>query len=234
MSDTGSAENRSAACDRRGRWAEDDLCRPFVELLPVTGVSISLIGRLSRRVTVCSSDSVAAQLEGLQFDLGEGPQWAVMKSGAASFSADLSPANTTEWPVFAAAAARLGAAALFAFPITMGAVTVGVIDLYRTTPGPLDREAVSLARALATRAAGPAVQAAIRSAEQDNATESAGSPTMRREVHQATGMILMQLETTATEAFSLLRAHAFVSGRTVEDVAKDVVARLLDFRQLSN
>jgi AmiR/NasT family two-component response regulator len=64
--------------------------------------------------------------------------------------------------------------------------------------------------------------------------EAAGSPTMRREVHQATGMILMQLETTATEAFSLLRAHAFSSGRTVEDVAKDVVARLLDFRQLSN
>jgi hypothetical protein len=234
MSDSGSAEDSFAERGHPDRWAEDDLCRPFVELLPVTGASISLIGRLSRRVTVGSSDSIAARLEGLQFDLGEGPQWVVMKTGTASLSADLSPAHTTEWPVFAAAAARLGAAALFAFPITMGAVTVGVIDLYRSTPGPLDLEAVSLARALATRVAGPAVQAAIRSAEQDDVPEAGGSPTMRREVHQATGMVLMQLETTATEAFSILRAHAFASGRTVEDVAKDVVARLLDFRQLSN
>ncbi|MHC5798017.1 GAF and ANTAR domain-containing protein [Lacisediminihabitans sp. FW035] len=234
MSSTDSAGDSAAMSDKHALWPGDDLCQPFVELLPVTGASISLIGRRSRRVTVCSSDSVAARLEGLQFDLGEGPQWSVMKTGTASLSADLSPAHTTEWPVFAAAAARLGAAALFAFPITMAAVTVGVIDLYRSSPGALDDGAVALARELATRVAGPAVQAAIRSAEQEDVAEVAGSPTMRREVHQATGMILIQLETTATEAFSLLRAHAFVSGRTVEDVAKDVVARLLDFRQLSN
>lgn len=153
-----------------------------------------------------------------------------MKTGTPCLISDLSPRRTTEWPVFAAAAARLGAGALFAFPVTIGAVTVGVIDLYRSTPGALDDTAISLARALVTQVAGSAIQAAIRSAEKEDVSELAGSPTMRREVHQATGMILVQLGTTATEAFSLLRAHAFVSDRTVEDV----VARLLDFRQLSN
>jgi len=231
MSDIGSAEDQGATGER---WPGEDLCRPFLDLLPVTGASISVIGRFSRRVTVCSSDPLAARLEGLQFDLGEGPQWVVMKTGTPSLSADLSPQSTGQWPVFAAAAARLGAAALFAFPIKMGAVTVGVIDLYRSAPGGLDDQAVLLARSLAARVAGAAVQAAIRSAEQDEPSEVAGSPTMRREVHQATGMILMQLETTATEAFSLLRAHAFASGRPVDDVARDVVSRLLDFRHLSN
>lgn len=234
MSNTGRAEDPFAAAEYPGQWPADDLCWPLIDLLPVTGVSISVIGRPSRRVTVCSTDLLAARLEGLQFDLGEGPQWQVMKTGVASLSPDLSPNHTTEWPVFAAAAARIGAAAVFAFPITMGAVTIGVVDLYRSTPGALDDDALSLARALATRVSGPAVQAAIRSAEQEDASVASGAPTMRREVHQATGMILMQLETTATEAFSLLRAHAFVSGRTVEDVAKDVVGRLVDFRQLSN
>jgi hypothetical protein len=64
------------------RWSRsNDLCRPFVDQLPVSGVAISVIGTLARRMTVCSSDTVAAQLEGLQFDLGEGPQWEVMKTG---------------------------------------------------------------------------------------------------------------------------------------------------------
>ena len=83
----------------------NDLCRPFVEQLPVTGASISVIGTLARRMTVCSSDTVAAQLEGLQFDLGEGPQWEVMKTGMPVFSPDLSLQSTSNWPVFGAAAA---------------------------------------------------------------------------------------------------------------------------------
>jgi hypothetical protein len=234
MSNIGGAPKPAIPADPLDLEPGDDLCQPFVDLLPVTGASISVIGRLARRVTLCSSDSLAARLESLQFDLGEGPQWVVMKTGSRCLASDLSPQHTTKWPVFAAEASRLGVGALFAFPITMGAVTVGVVDLYCRTPGGLDNSATALASALATRVSGPAVQAAINSAEQEHDSASAGSPTMRREVHQATGMILMQLGTTATQAFSLLRAHAFVSGRSVEDVAKDVVTRMLDFRHLAN
>ena len=68
-------------------------------------------------------------MEGLQFDLGEGPQWEVMKTGMPILSVGLSPRATEHWPVFGTAAAGLAAAALFAFPIAMGATTVG--DLYR-------------------------------------------------------------------------------------------------------
>ena len=58
------------------------------------------------------------------------------------------------------------------------------------------------------------------------------TPAMRREVHQATGMILVQLDTTATIAYSRLQAYAFANGRTVQDVARDVVRRHLSFRSL--
>jgi hypothetical protein len=226
--------NYSASSPDRSGWVGDDPCRPFVEQLFVTGASISVIGRQMRRMTVCSSDSVAGRLEGLQFDLGEGPQWEVMKTGMPVLSADLSPRATASWPVFGDAAARLGAAALFAFPLAMGAVTVGVISLYRTTPGALDARMLALARSLTNQVAGAAVKATICSAEAKVAPEATGTATMRREVHQATGMILVQLEISATEAFSLLRGHAFASSRTMEDVATDVVARRLDFRCLAD
>jgi AmiR/NasT family two-component response regulator len=55
------------------------------------------------------------------------------------------------------------------------------------------------------------------------------APALRREVHQATGMILVQLNTSATIAYSRLQAYAFAEGRTVQSVAHDVVARVLTF-----
>lgn len=210
----------------------DGLCAPFVDLLPITGASISVFGLPGRQLALCSSDTVAARLEEIQFDLGEGPDWVVARTGRAVISSDIANDPHPGWPVFAAAVADLKVGALFAFPVKVGAVTVGVVDLYRTTPGVLDTHALSLARTLAHAVATPAVRAAVRSANDDATLENRTDPAIRREVHQAIGMILIQLETTATEAFSLLRAHAFARGRTVEDVANDVVARRLDFRDL--
>jgi len=42
-------------------------------------------------------------------------------------------------------------------------------------------------------------------------------------------MILAQAGVSATDALLMLRAHAFAQGRSVRDVARDVVARTLDF-----
>ncbi|MGB0094384.1 MAG: ANTAR domain-containing protein [Solirubrobacteraceae bacterium] len=47
------------------------------------------------------------------------------------------------------------------------------------------------------------------------------------EVHQATGMISVQLGVSMDEAFVRLRAHAFAAGRSLKAVAGDVVARRL-------
>jgi hypothetical protein len=45
-------------------------------------------------------------------------------------------------------------------------------------------------------------------------------------------MVLAQTGTSATDALLLLRAHAFAQGRTVREVARDVVARTLDFTSI--
>jgi hypothetical protein len=209
------------------------LCAPFVDGLPVTGASISVFGVDGRQSTVSASDPIASRAETLQFELGEGPHWQALAHGVPVLCADLS-AEDGEWPVFGQAARELGIAALFAFPMVLGAVTVGVVDLYRLTPGRLDPEAIFRATSMAGRVANSAVVQATASAHSHDSEERAMAPAMRREVHQATGMILAQLDIPATDAFSRLRAHAFASGRSVEDVAHDVVIRLLDFSTLSD
>ena len=68
----------------------------------------------------------------------------------------------------------------------------------------------------------------MRSGDEDD-DDDPGSEFSRRTIHQATGMVLAQLNVTADDAGLILRAHAYASGRSVRDVADDVLARRLDF-----
>jgi len=206
------------------------LCDLYVELVPVSGASITVFRHPGAQSTIGSSDDLSAALDQLQFDLGEGPRWETARTGRASVSLDVRLDAHPEWPLFGAAAAELGVGALFSFPISMGTELFGVADLYRALAGPLGVEATARAVTVSNQVAAPAAQFARRSAAaQSEAADKA--PALRREVHQATGMILMQLETDALGALALLRAYAFAHERTVDDVARDVVARRLDFGQ---
>src|SRR5438270_521228 len=49
------------------------------------------------------------------------------------------------------------------------------------------------------------------------------------QVHQATGMVKVQLGISVEDAFLLLRARAFASERPLREVATDVVERRLRF-----
>ena len=46
----------------------------------------------------------------------------------------------------------------------------------------------------------------------------------RMQVYQAQGMVMVDLGVTLAEAMARLRGHAFASGRSVTDVARDVIA----------
>jgi hypothetical protein len=208
--------------------ASQALCQRFVDLLPITGASISVTSESGAQSTIGITDLVAAELEQLQFELGEGPHWEVLKTGLAVFVPDTAEA-TARWPVFGSAVANLPVGAMFALPLRMGAVTVGVVDLYRSTPGELRGQDAGAALSLAGSIAELALRYAVVSAEDDAAAESVMAPAMRREIHQATGMILIQLGVTATEAFTRLQGRAFADGRSVADVAHDVVDRSLAF-----
>lgn len=205
-----------------------ELLSPFVDLLPVAGASVSVVSG-SGHSTLGATDETAAQLEELQFELGEGPHWDAVRSGRELLVPDMRDRGSL-WPVFAARARALEVGAVFAFPLNLGAATVGVVDLYCSTPSILSPGDVSRARSFATAAAGLAFQLAARAAGAGEPVGESAPPELRRVVHQATGMVLVQLDLTATDALARLRAHAFAAGVPLESVAQDVVAGRLSFR----
>jgi hypothetical protein len=132
------------------------------------------------------------------------------------------------WPAFMAGAADLGVAAVFAFPLRIGAISVGALDLYRDQPGDLTGTDTTKALVAADSAALALLQ--LDSGKGDTFAEDVGNrSTYQLQVHQATGMVQVQLGVTTEEAFLMLRARAFASGRPLADLATDVVARRLRF-----
>jgi len=209
------------------------LCGPFLEQLSITGASISVFDTEGRQSTICATNSTAARIDELQFELGEGPHWDVIARGTPVLIDDVHGTSLNDYPAFGAALLMLNVGGLFTFPLALGAVAVGVVGLYRSTAGSLSRTELRAARNLSDLATNQAVRHAVTGAEAESpGREPVSAPALRREVHQATGMILAQLDISATEAFIRLRAHAFVTGRPVQDLAHDVVTRMLDFREL--
>ncbi|MFC9916827.1 GAF and ANTAR domain-containing protein [Agromyces binzhouensis] len=199
----------------------------FLARLPVDGASVSVVTVAGSHSTVSSSDALATRLEQLQFDLGEGPHYRALESRKPVLVADVRSADHSAWPMFGQAVVQTEARAVFSFPLRIGAVTVGVVDLHRLSPGDLSDLDLAHAAALAGAIAGKAAAYAAADADGEGRDELVAGT--RRQVHQATGMMAVQLDTSVTDAFARLRGHAYAAGRSVDEVARDVVAGVLDF-----
>jgi hypothetical protein len=209
------------------------ICRACVDGLDVDGAAISLLTARTARQTLAATDETAELLEDLQFTLNEGACMEAARTGRPVLVADLqqSSSSVARWPMFAAAVLEHSAVrAVFALPLQWGAVNLGVLDLYRIAPGALDdaqmRDAIASADAAALMMLGLRTDP-----EQGDAGWLDHAVAYRAEVHQATGMVSVQLHTTAAEALARIRAHAFLHDRLLVEVARDVVGRRLTFTE---
>jgi GAF domain-containing protein len=144
--------------------------------------------------------------------------------------ADLADAEClARWPMFAPAAAQAGVRAVFALPLRIGAIRLGVLDLYRTEPGGLDRDQLADALMLADTMGALLLEEAGRDRPRPDVPWPEHTGSQHPVVHQATGMMIVQLGVTAAVALIRLRAYAYANDRWLRDVAADVVARRLRF-----
>lgn len=205
------------------------ICAEVISAASVSGVAVAVTLTASPRETLFASDALAARLEEATLTLGEGP-------GVDAFTGSLALApDITEheyqvrWPAFAAAAFDAGVRAVFALPLPGRCGTPG-------RDGPLPRRAGRSRRGLPGRRAGPGrhrVRAAPRHDRRrwprhGRMVAGAAGP-QHPEIHQATGMLIVQLGVSAAVALVRLRAHAYSHDRRLRDVANDVVARRLRF-----
>jgi hypothetical protein len=208
------------------------VCAAAVAAVGVDGAGVTVMVSPTVRETVNATDAVATGLEELQLTLGQGPCMDTFIDGGPVLAVDLrSPECLARWPAFTPAALDIGARAVFALPLQIDAIRLGVLDLYRVRAGGLSPHELADALAFADvvgmllldAAAGAQPEIAELAWQRDD-------PSSRTAVvHQATGMVLVQLGCTADAAFARLRAYAYAHDRRLGDVARDVVERRLRF-----
>jgi hypothetical protein len=210
------------------RALAEQVCQAYVAGLDVDGAAISLLTASTAHQTLCATDATAELLEDLQFSLGEGVCVEAAVTGRPVMVPDLHHSTeVSRWPIFAAAVVEQSdVGALFAVPFQWETINLGVLDLYRTAPGSLsDAQLRDVMRAADMAAL---MFLGLRTDPGEGAWLD-HSLHGRAEIHQATGMVVVQLGINATDALARLRAYAFVEQRLLSDVAHDVVSRRLSF-----
>ncbi len=209
------------------------LCSTCVDVLAVTGAGITIMAG-GQTGPMCVSNQRMAALEDLQFTLGEGPCGDAYRTGVPVHAPRLDDATFDRWPAFIEQAQAAGIGSVFAFPLALRGANVGVLTLYQDLEGDLSAQqneySIAMSEVLTETILG--LQQVSPPGELAAGLEEAVSH--RAQVHQATGMVSIQLGVSIPEALARIRAHAFATAQPVGEVAASIVGlglRLTDDHQ---
>jgi hypothetical protein len=205
------------------------LCRFAVDEMALSGCALILMSGAESASLLAGAGRHASTITGLQMELGEGPCLQAHASGIPVFMPDLTAESANRWPAFAAAALAVGVHAEFSLPLTVGPGGIGTFDLCRDRPGMLSDEHLADALVAADIARDAVLYQPYAAGGPGVAELLDRAGTDRIVIHQATGMIAAQLDDTIANALARLRAAAFASGRSMYDIAQDVVQRRVRF-----
>jgi GAF domain-containing protein len=202
----------------------ESLCATSLALLGVTGAAVTMTtGGAPGAFWACGE--LARGIEDAQVSLGEGPAVDAFEHNVPVLEPDLA-VPSTKWPFFRQAALDLGIAAIFAFPLQVGTTNLGVLTFYRDLPGFLSDDELADALVIAEVATQDFLDFAAEGRLPWPSADDHGEQT---QVHQATGMVSVQINASMADALARLRAYAFSSQSTIFDVAVEVIDRRLRF-----
>lgn len=203
------------------------LCQVCADVAHMSGAGIMLMSGDVQQGSVCSSNDVSALIEDLQYTLGEGPCVDAHQENRPVLEPDLAQPATSRWFGFTPPAVAAGVRAVFGFPLEVGAARLGSLNLYRDEPGSMTDEEYADALVLSRVAARALLTMQAQAPPGALATELEEGANFRFVVHQASGMVSVQLGVTVGEALARLRAYAFGNDWALTMVAEAVVARQL-------
>jgi GAF domain/ANTAR domain len=233
MDATGSDEARiarvRAALGAAGKDPALSLCQVSASIVQVAGAGVILISGGRTVGSVCVSNAMTEAVEEVQYTLGEGPCMDAFSSKVPVLVPDLASSELHQWSGFRLGIAGFGIRAAFGFPLLVGPICIGALNLYHDRPGELSRDqygdAVIVAHLVARSVLGwqSAAEAGTLAWQLEQV------PSHRAVIHQAAGMVSVQAGVAVGDGLDLLRAHAFAEGRPIGQVATDVVDRHLRF-----
>jgi GAF domain-containing protein len=202
------------------------ICRSASRMLRMSGASVVLMGE-GTFPSVVGAYGVPLAVQDLEFTLGEGPASDAYAEGKPVLVGDVGSSSSL-WPQFTRAVAREGMQSIYAIPLRLGAIRLGVLVLYRDGPGVFEGKELAAALLVAELVANQVLDMQA-GAMSETLAWGLEVDDYRAVVHQATGMISVQLGCAIGEALARLRGRAFASEQPIDQLATDVVTGQLRF-----
>jgi transcriptional regulator with GAF, ATPase, and Fis domain len=205
----------------------DQLIAHSVTLLAADAAGI-MLGDPHRQLRVAAASSEDAQLmELLQLQNEQGPCLDCYHSGAPVSVPNL--ADATQWPAFTTAVTEAGPfQSVHALPLRQRRETIGALNLFHRTPGPLPQADLALGQALADVATiGILQKRAIRRGELLNQQLKIALAS-RVVVEQAKGVLAQYHGISVDAAFDRLRRYARAHSLRLANVARQLATRRLN------
>jgi hypothetical protein len=202
----------------------EQLCQTVTTDLALTGAAVNLMSPAGSEAVVAASDERSRDVDELQFSTGEGPCHEAFAARRPVLTPDLRAVTDGRWPAYSSAARESGVAAVFAFPLNIGAVVLGVLDVYADLPGSLSHQQVATALTSAQVATEIILDGHLVSSDGRLGHDLSNAFEHRAEIYQAQGMVVVDLGVDAAEALARMRAHAFGNEIPLLDLARDIIS----------
>ncbi|OJZ69204.1 hypothetical protein BRW65_23705 [Mycobacterium paraffinicum] len=191
-----------------------DVTAAAVELIPAADVAGVLLVNGGDFESVADTDGLAAELDKLQHEFGEGPCHDAALQQTIVRTDDLR--DEPRWPQYAPAAVKCGVLSSLSFKLYTADRTAGALNLFSFRPGVWDTEAETIGSVLAAHAA-----SAIMAGRHGQQMQSALST--RDRIGQAKGIIMERYGVDELRAFDLLRRLSQESQVKLIDIAQRVI-----------
>lgn len=201
------------------------VCELCVTELAVSGARVRVLGGVAAEgggALVYATDPVSLRLEDLAATSGVAPCVDAFIQRHPVLVSDLAH-ERHRWPGFAEEALDAGVGALFAFPLQVGGVRLGVLELHRAEAGPLSSEELSDALLLSDQA----TDTIVDDLDGPRPMELPRVVDIQAEVHQATGFVAVDRDVSLNEALLLIRGYAYAHRLPLADVARQIIERRL-------
>jgi GAF domain-containing protein len=200
-----------------------------VELLEVAAAGLLLADSHGTLQLVAASTEQARVAELFQIQNDEGPCLDSYRTGQPVIVGDITAADAAaRWPMFAAAAAEMGFAAVHAIPMRLRDQVIGTLNLFGTAADGLDPAVARAARALVDIATIGILQERASREQGIVAGQLQVALNSRVIIEQAKGILAERMRVTPDQAFIVLRAYSRSNNHPLTQLAADVISGTAD------
>ncbi len=198
-----------------------------VELLDASAAGIMLSDQRGHLRVMASSTEEARMMELFELQNNEGPCLDCFRTGSPVAQVDLA-AMRRAWPTFTLRLHELGFTSAQAIPMRLRTDTIGALNIFRRSTGPLSPTDLAIGQALADVATVGLMQERAIAARDLLAEQLQGALNSRILLEQATGVLAERAGLPMEEAFLVMRTHAHANRRRLGDIAAAVISGPLD------